>query len=413
MTQSLIQHEEAALSLLECPHVPASFQKCTERLRILHVIPQLRPGGTEYALLRLIRGLGKENFEHRICATRGMDMDFAVNQGVADRVVLAGEAGANFQFPFFRLARVMRSFQPHIVHSRNWGGIEAVAAARYASVPVTVHSEHGYELDSLAGLPLRRRFFRRAAYAMADAVFANSRELRDYHARQVWNDPSSIRVLYNGVDTARFAPQSTVRQRVRQELNLPSSSIVLGNVGRLVKIKDHATLLKAAALLLHRGVDVRVLLVGAGPEMAALQQQVKETEGLSDRVVFVGACERIPEMLNAMDIFVLSSLGEGMSNTLLEAMACALPVVATRVGGNPELVEENLTGYLFSPEDVDGLASILERHLCDETTRRCLGAAARERAALQFSLDRMVAEYHNLYIELAARRGITAVARLS
>ena len=386
---------------------PVESAPARDRLRVLHVIPHLFPGGTEYVLLRLIRGLGDAAFEHRICATRGIDADFAAQNNLADnQLFLAGRHDLSFQFPLFRLARYMRSFRPHVVHTRNWGGLEAVFAARLAGVPVVIHSEHGYEVDSLAGLPFRRRVFRRVAYSAADTVFTNSRELRDYHARQAKVSLESIQVIYNGVDTNRFAPHPEIRQRVRRELGLPIESFVVGSVGRLVPIKDHGTLLQAASLLAERRIDVRVLLVGSGPTRSELQSKADQLEKLSGRVHFVGASDQVPTFLNAMDVFVLPSLGEGMSNTLIEAMASGLPVAATRVGGNPELVEEGRSGEFFAPGDFASLARLLEQLSRDNGLRRALGSAARERAVSRFSFEQMVTNYRSLYLEQVARRRI-------
>jgi sugar transferase (PEP-CTERM/EpsH1 system associated) len=386
---------------------PIQGASARDRLRVLHVIPHLFPGGTEYVLVRLIRGLGEAAFEHRICATRGIDTDFAAQNGLAkNQLFLAGHHDLSFQFPLFRLARYMRSFRPHVVHTRNWGGLEAVFAARLAGVPVVIHSEHGYEVDSLAGLPLRRRFMRHVAYSAADAVFTNSRELRDYHARQAKVSLERIQVIYNGVDTNRFAPHPEIRQRVRRELGLSTESFVVGSVGRLVPIKDHGTLLQAASLLAERGIDVRVVLVGTGPTRAELERKASQLEKLSGRVHFVGASDQVPAFLNALDAFVLSSLGEGMSNTLIEAMASGLPTVATRVGGNPELIEEGRTGEFFAPGDFSSLASLLERLSRDNGLRRVLGSAARERAVSCFSFEQMVTNYRALYLEQVARRRI-------
>ncbi len=300
----------------------------------------------------------------------------------------------------------MREYRPHIVHSRNWGALEAVVAAKLAGVPVAIHSEHGYEVDMFAGLPLRRRLFRRAAYSMADAVFALTRELRDFHARQAWVRRDRIGVIYNGVDTERFAPSSESRIAVRRELGLPEASFVVGSVGRLVPIKDHATLLKAATVLVGKGVNVRVLLVGSGPERERLESCAKGP--LADRVCFAGDSDRIPEMLNAMDVFVLPSLGEGMSNTLLEAMACALPVIATTVGGNPEIIEKEEHGCLFAPGDAEWLAEKLKLLASDPALIHQLGTEARRRVVESFSLSRMMENYRNLYLELAARRRVAA-----
>jgi sugar transferase (PEP-CTERM/EpsH1 system associated) len=300
----------------------------------------------------------------------------------------------------------MRQYRPHIVHTRNWGAIEAVVAAKLAGVPVVIHSEHGYEVDMFAGLPLRRRLFRRLAYSMADAFFAVTRELRDFHARQAWISPERMGVLYNGVDTQRFAPRSEWRAAARKELGFGTDSFVVGTVGRLVPIKDQQTLLQAAALLATRGVNVRVLLVGSGPERERLQSLA--TGALAGRVCLVGDSGKVAELLNAMDVFVLPSLKEGMSNTLLEAMASGLPVLATDVGGNPEIVENNVNGCLFSPGDATWLANKLQSLAQSPAFVHQLGTAARNRAIDSFNLSLMLESYRSLYLQLAARRQVGA-----
>ena len=137
------------------------------RLRVLHVINYLGRGGTEYGVWKLVTGLDQELFDHLICTTRGFEPDFANELEVGDRLFVAGRPERTLQFPLFRLARIMRLCKPHIVHSRNWGAIEAVPAARLAGVPIVIHSEHGYDLKMLTGLPFRRRIIRRATYALA------------------------------------------------------------------------------------------------------------------------------------------------------------------------------------------------------------------------------------------------------
>lgn len=376
-----------------------------ERLRVLHVISYMGRGGAEMGILKLIAGLGSE-FEQRICTTRGFDAEFVHNQLSRDEPYVAGSPELKLQFPLFRLARIMRRYKPHIVHTRNWGALEAVVAAKLAGVPVVVHSEHGYEVDMFAGLPLRRRLFRRLAYGMADAVFALTRELRDFHARQAWVAPETIGVIYNGVDTERFAPNRESRMAMRAELKLPENSFVIGSVGRVVPIKDHQTLLKAAAKLAETGMDVRVLLVGSGPEIENLRRQAAGS--LSGRVYFAGDSDRVPELLNAMDVFVLPSLREGMSNTLLEAMACGLAALATNVGGNPEIIENDADGCLFKPGDFEWLAAKLKILATDREVARQMGAAARRRTTETFSLSCMIKNYRAFYFDLAVRRKVVA-----
>jgi sugar transferase (PEP-CTERM/EpsH1 system associated) len=388
------------------PSTPAGRQSGEPRLRVLHVIDRMEVGGTEVGILKVIRGLGQECFEHRICTIRGYDENFARSEGFEGQLYVAGRLNSGFQFLFGRLVRIMRDFRPEIVHSRNWGAIEAMPAAYMSGVPVAIHSEHGYEVDMLEGLPKRRRILRRFAYAFADAVFTVTEELRTYHARQAWLPRQRIGVLQNGVDTSRFVQRPGEGEQTRQRLGLGDGSLIIGAVGRLVPIKDHVTLLRAAELLSSRGTPVRVLLAGSGPELAKLKEFVARSPRLAGRVVFAGAVSDVAALLNAMDVFVVPSLSEGMSNTLLEAMASSLPVVATRVGGNPELVEEERSGWLFQPGDVAALAAILERMGRDASLRQEFGEAARRRAVEHFSLEAMIGRYRNLYVELAKKRGV-------
>jgi sugar transferase (PEP-CTERM/EpsH1 system associated) len=371
-------------------------------LRILHVLNQLGTGGTEHAVLNVVSRLPGSQFEHRFCVIRKFDREFALNKNLPAEPFVAGERDA--WFFVFRLARIMKAYRPHIVHSRNWGAIEAIPAARLARVPIVIHSEHGYEVETIDRLPKRQQLLRRVVYPMADAVFTVTEELREYHAEQARFSPAKIRVLQNGVDTDRFSPCPEIRQAVRARLGLTPAAMVVGSVGRMVPIKDYATLLKAAACVIARGVDLRVLLVGSGPELEKHRAFAAETPELAGRVVFLGATENVSEVLNAMDLFVLPSLLEGMSNTLLEAMATGLPVVATRVGGNPELVVDGVTGWLFERGDVSELARRIEE-LTGRNELRCrFGDAARKRAEQQFSLRAMIERYQSLYLDLAEKK---------
>jgi glycosyltransferase involved in cell wall biosynthesis len=193
---------------------------------------------------------------------------------------------------------------------------------------------------------------------------------------------------------------------VRSEFGIPSGRIVVGTVGRIVPIKDHRTLLGASEILLRTGRNIHVLIVGSGPELPRLQEQVVASPVLEGRVTFLGSSDRIPELLSAMDIFVLPSISEGMSNTTLEAMSTGLPLVVTRTGGNPELVEDGLVGNLFQPRDVQAFAGTMSRLVDSPALRTEYGRAARQRAVEKFSLAEMVRNYRNLYQEMAKRHDI-------
>jgi len=375
-------------------------------LRIMHVVNYLRRGGMEFGILKIMAGLGTEKFEHRFCTTRKFDDDFVRAYKLERILDVAAGTGTGLQFPLFRLKKIFEHYRPHIVHTRNWGALEAVPAARLARVPVVIHSEHGYEVDNLAGLPMRRRLFRKMAYSMTDVIFTVTGELRDYHARQSWTNPERIRVVYNGVDTIRFAPNAQTRARVRRDLGIAETTCLIGSVGRMVPIKDFGTLLRAADQLLARGADVSVLLAGSGPELDSLQRQASALESLRGRIHFLGASDQVPDILNALDVFVLPSLGEGMSNTILEAMASGLPVVVTDVGGNPEVVGDQSSGLLFKPGDAESLAQALDPLIKHPAVRLTLGFSARERTLSKFSLRAMMEQYQDLYLTAAKQRGV-------
>ncbi len=380
--------------------------RAAERLRILHFFSYLGLGGTELTALRMVNSLDQNLFESQLCGIRGFDPQVTSVRCRDTAIISMPSSPAATRTRIFALRDLIERLRPHIVHSRNWGTIEAIPAARLASVPIIIHSEHGYEMDSLAGLPMRRRLFRRAVYGMATALFAVTGELQQFHAHQAWVSPSRIRVLSNGIDTQLFSPRPELRRSVLEKAGVPTSRFILGTVGRLVPIKDHITLLKAAELLAQRGVDVHVLIAGAGPELTRYQTFLERSPALMNRVTFLGSRDDVAEILNGMDVFVLPSFSEGMSNTLIEAMACELPVLATRVGGNPEVVGSQLADNLFVPGDVDGLAANLERLARDSALRRTLGNVARQRAVSSFSLECMVGNYQRLYLEMAERRGL-------
>ena len=378
-------------------------------IRIMHVMDSLDVGGTEIVLMKLIHSLDPDVFEHSVCTLRGMASRFF--SWSSDVVVRqAGGSTGSLRFNLVRLCRLMKAARPTIVHSRNWGGIEAILAARIAGVPVIIHSEHGYDLNMQRGLPLRQSLYRNLSYRCATAVFTVTEELRRYHSAQARFSPSRIGVLYNGVDTERFKSRPLLRSALRQQLGIPPDSPVIGYVGRMIALKDVLTLLRAVEMVASEFPSFRILLIGDGPERARLEEYVCSSPSLPGRVIFAGRRPDIADLLNAIDIFVLPSLAEGMSNTLLEAFATGLPALATNVGGNPEIVEDGVSGYLFPPRDVSALANRLLILLGDDRLRKTVGAAARNRTVANFSLDRMLNRYTDLYISLARERGIRVAA---
>jgi sugar transferase (PEP-CTERM/EpsH1 system associated) len=224
-----------------------------------------------------------------------------------------------------------------------------------------------------------------------------SRDLARWLVEDVRVPARKVSTIYNGVDTQRYA--SGDRADARQALGIPVDWTVAGTVGRLDPVKDQACLIRAFARA--AGEAKRVLVIaGDGPCREELAALVKEL-AIGDRVRLLGERNDVPLILRALDVFVLSSIGEGISNAILEAMAAGLPVIATRVGGNVELVRDALTGRLIEPRRPEALAEALSAYFDDPVLARAHGAAGRERVATDFGLDRMLTEYMSLYRKYA------------
>jgi glycosyltransferase involved in cell wall biosynthesis len=244
---------------------------------------------------------------------------------------------------------------------------------------------------------------------MAHRVVSVSYQLRDLHAQRTGFPPHKIAVIHNGVDTRRFTPDGMLRARVRQEIGLAKDEFCIGCVGNLLPVKDQMTLLRAAGLIAGACGTWRLLIAGEGPERSKLEEAVHGHPEWRDRVQFLGLSNSIAELLNAMDVYVLPSIAEGISNSLLEAMATGLPVIATSAGGNPEVVVDGESGLLFPVADCGKLAEhlLLLKRRCD--MRLQLSAQAVRRVREDFSLESMADKYARLYQGLVS--GVTAPVR--
>jgi sugar transferase (PEP-CTERM/EpsH1 system associated) len=284
--------------------------------------------------------------------------------------------------------------------------MDALLPAALAGVPWRIHGEHGWETDDLEGRNRKNEWNRRLHAPLVHRFVALSKHQERYLAERVGIAPRRITQIYNGVDVERFRPRDAATTSAATP-NDASRPFVIGTVGRMQEVKDPLNLVEAFLHLRRARPDlaprVRLVLVGEGSLRGAVAERLREG-GAQDAARLAGAREDVAEQLRALDLFALPSKAEGISNTILEAMATGLPVVATRVGGNPELVLEGATGLLVPPSDPASLAGALARYAENPALAAAHGAAGRERAVAEFSLDRMVARYAALYDE-GARRG--------
>ncbi len=298
------------------------------------------------------------------------------------------------------LWRLLRQYRPAIVHTRNLAALEMQPAAWAARVPVRIHGEHGRDVDDLHGTSRHYQRVRRLYSPFVQRYVALSRDLAGYLQGPVGIAPGRIEQIYNGVDAERFAPAPAGAAPIAGAPFAAPGHWLIGTVGRMQTVK-HQTLLARAfvrALELAPAIrdTARLVMVGEGP-LRAHSQAILDEAGAGALAWLPGERADVPDVMRGLNCFVLPSLAEGISNTILEAMATALPVIATRVGGNAELVDDGRTGALVPPDDVDALAQALVRMATDPARAAAMGRAGRAEVERRFSLQAMVAAYQALY----------------
>ncbi len=369
---------------------------------IAHVVYRFDVGGLENGVVNLVNHLPADVYRHAIVALTDVS-DFRARIWRDDVLFVALQKGRGHALRLYpRLIRLFRDLAPAIVHTRNLAALEAAVPAWLAGVPVRIHGEHGRDVGDLDGSNRKYRTIRRLYRPFVNHYVAVSRDLADYLAGPIGVAPARIAQIYNGVDTARFAPPPQARTAIPGCPFTGSDLWLVGTVGRMQQVKDQVTLAEAFARACGRhpaGDRLRLVMVGDGP-LRARVDSVLASAGLRDRAWLPGERSDVPDVLRGLDCFVLPSLAEGVSNTILEAMATGLPVVATRVGGNPELIDHEVTGRLVPAADSEAMASAILGYLDDPDVARQHARAARQAAVQRFSLDRMIRDYMSLYDRL-------------
>jgi len=374
---------------------------------IAHIIYRLDIGGLENGLVRLINQAPADRYRHAIiCLTESTDFSRRIRQPDVPVIQLQKRGGREISV-YRRLWRALKGLGPTIVHTRNLGVLEAQIAAALAGVPVRIHGEHGRDMYDLDGSSVKYRLFRKSVRPLVHHYTAVSRDLAAWLVGAIGVPANRVTQIYNGVDTERFHPARAGEHRIGPESFASEGAFVVGTVGRMHTVKDQLTLVQAFLRLIETFPEtrarVRLMLVGDGP----LRRECKsllESANAGNLAWLPGERSDIPELMRSMDLFVLPSLGEGISNTILEAMASGLPVVATRVGGNPELVIEGRTGTLVPASDPDAIMQAIHRYLCDPDLEPAYGRAARARVEASFSWNSMVNGYVGVYDKLLHER---------
>ena len=368
-------------------------------VRVLQVLTCDGLGGTEHMVASLVERIDRRQVVPTVVT---LDRPGPVAHRLAEQgVAVRSLGGGGLPRAFARLAGILRREPFEVVNAYGFKAPFVIrflvrALARRSVFVSGVRGLHMSELERLNG-PKARLVLRleRLTSGLVDVYDANSKGAVELLAK-TGIDRRRLRYIPNGVDVDRWRPDSAARRN--------STPVVLC-VARFVPRKRHQDLLGAVAILRDRDVRLQVRLIGDGPTLPRMRRLVTEL-GLDEFVCFTGACDpdQVRDAMLRADVFCLTSRWEGMAGSVMEAMACGLPVVGTQVNGIAELVEHGHTGYLVPPERPDLLAAALQRLIMDPGEAATLGAAGRNRICEEFSIDRMVAAKEELYVGLVAGR---------
>ncbi len=379
---------------------------------VAHVIHHLVIGGLENGLVNLINRMPASRYRHAIvCMTRYSDFRNRIQNPTVEVFALNRRDGSDWPARV-ELFRLIRRLKPAIVHSRGMSGLDSMLPAMLNGVSARIHGEHGRDMDDLDGTNIKAQWVRRLHRPFISHYIALSKDLKSYLEKKIRVPERRITQIYNGVDCQYFRPALSGRAPLPESGFANDTSFIIGTVGRMQAVKDQVNLTKAfillATLLPEKKHQLRLVIVGDGPLWAQCGRLL-DVAGLRHLAWLPGARDDVADLMRGMDLFILPSLAEGISNTILEAMACGLPVIATQVGGNPELVEEGITGNLIPAADPGALAEAMIPYLLIPGLCANRGRAGRIRTESQFSIESMVDSYMRVYDRVLERKTVQTV----
>lgn len=374
---------------------------------IAHVVAHFGVGGLENGMINLLNSMPRERYRHAIvCLDGHTDFRQRLQRDDVQFYALDKQPGHDLGL-YRRLFRLLRELRPDLVHTRNLSALEGQFVAAAAGVRARVHGEHGRDVFDLHGKNRKYNLLRKLARPLVGQYIAVSKDLAAWLQSTVGVAPARVTQIYNGVDSVRFHPRQGARAPIGPEGFATGDELLIGSVGRMAHVKDFPTLVRAFLRLLADQPELRerlrLVIVGDGVSRAECLDLLHAADA-GHLAWLPGERADVAEIMRALDVFVLPSLGEGISNTILEAMASGLPVVATAVGGNPELVAPELTGKLVPAGDPAAMAHALLGYVRDSAEVQSHGRAAREKIETSFSMEAMVASYLGVYDRVLASK---------
>ncbi len=360
-------------------------------LRVVHLVTSFDTGGLQNGIVNLINHSDPRRVEHTV-------LSMWPETGLASRLCRGDVRSLGFTrgrvpHAWRQVARSLNELRPHVLHTRNWGTYpDGIRAARSAGVKACIHGFHGRDIHNAGGEILRRRILGRLLAFRTTRIVTLTPTMKREYMRDFRVPARMIEVIPNGIDLGRVA-EFEADEAVR-------STFTVAAVGRLDPVKNFGMLIRAFHRCRSRAPTDRLVIAGDGPERERLEALVSDLE-MNSAVKFLGLRKDVPAVLKGADLFVQPSIYEGMSNTLVEAMACGIPVVATDVGGNADVVGRDGEAVLVPSDDAEALQGVLERLRSDPVELRRLGEAGRDRVRERFGLERMVDRYTALYESVA------------
>jgi sugar transferase (PEP-CTERM/EpsH1 system associated) len=376
-----------------------SAMAANTRPLIAHVLFRLDYGGLENGVVNVVNGLPGDAFRHAIIAlTEASAFRERIRRADVQVYALDKQPGKD-PLAYLRLYRLLRQLRPAIVHTRNLGTLDSALVGRIAGVPCRIHGEHGWDTYDPDGTSRKYRTLRRMLDPTIDRFVTVSQELQQWLIEHVGISSGKITRICNGVDTERFRPRASVGRSHLHGPGFPPGSVVVGSVTRFSEIKDPLNLVRAfiEARRAAAGKALRLVMLGDGVLLPQAHSMLAEA-GEADAAWLPGSRDDVPELMRDMDVFVLGSKREGISNTVLEAMATGLPVIASATGGNLELILDGRTGALVPAGDAGAIARVLLDYAAQRSLRLEHGAQARRRTEQEYSLHGMLAKYNELYL---------------
>ena len=396
-----------------------------ENIKVLHIITRFDKGGSAQNTYLSLLGLRKKNYQLSLVSGLSLESEMKYEEIKAkekDIQILKSEGIEFTQCPFllrriniikdlkafFDIWRIIKKYNPLIVHTHSSkAGLMGRLAAKLAGTPIIVHTPHGHVFFGYFG-PLKTKLFiilEKLASRITDKIVAlTNREKKDHILFKIAEE-DKFSVIYSGIELNILKESSSEeKQNLKKELGIPENSLIVGTAGRLVPVKGPEFLVKASKYITSKYPDTYFMFTGDGPLEQDLKRKALEM-GISDNIIFLGWRDDLAKIISIYDIFVLPSLNEGMGRVLVEAMALGKSIVASNVGGIPDLVIHGKNGFLIPPKNPKELAKYIQVLLEDKDKREKMGLAGKE-MAYNFTGERMVEKIANLYKKLLTQKNI-------